>query len=80
MIQQFYLLILNFEMIDITYCPGQLIWNKAEVHNVFTSLLIFVIKFITYVTTDPMDCYVKVGSWKFSVTELWRIIKYMTCI
>lgn len=51
-------------MIDITYCPGQLIWNKAEVHNVLTSLLIFVIKFITctYVTTDPMDCYVKVGS------------------
>lgn len=47
-------------MIDITYCPGQLIWNKAEVHNVLTSLLIFVIKFITYVTTDPMDCYVEV--------------------
>lgn len=67
-------------MIDITYCPGQLIWNKVEVHNVLTSLLIFVIKFITYVTTDPMDYYVKVGSWKFSVTELWRIIKYMTCI
>lgn len=42
-------------MIDITYCPGQLIWNKAEVHNVLTSLLIFV-------TTDPMDCYVQVGS------------------
>lgn len=51
-------------MIDITYCPGQLIWNKAKVHNVLSSLLIFVINFITYVTTDPslMDCNVKVGS------------------